>query len=198
MNNVYLKKIAEKSLFKGRIIEVIENKMEWQKENGQKGTFEAEIARRTPGVRALILDEKKGMILLNKEKRPEIEDWDYRLPGGKVFDKLDDYLKYKDDDIALMKYIEEAVVKETEEECRIVVHNQIFLHKSVAGSSVIWDLFYYLITDFSISKRKPENETDEIIDTEWFSIQEVIKMCIDGVIQEDRSVAVLLRYLLKN
>jgi 8-oxo-dGTP pyrophosphatase MutT (NUDIX family) len=196
MNEDYLKIISEKSLFKGRIIEVIENMMEYRT-NGVVGTYPAEIARRSPGVRVLILNEKAEKILLNKELRPETQDWDYRLPGGKVFDTLDEYLIYKDDEKAIIKYVEKAAKKEVEEESNLILHNQKFLHKSLAGSTVIWDLYYYLTTEFTISKKKHQAKTDENTRPEWFTIEDAIKICIDGKIKEDRSAAVLLRYLLK-
>ena len=58
----------------------------------KKMTFEK--ARRAPGVRLLII--KKNKILITKEYRDEIGEFDYRLPGGKVFDKLEEYQKNSD------------------------------------------------------------------------------------------------------
>ena len=190
----YKRKIAEKSLFKGRIIEVISNTMEYCK-NDKIGHYEAEIARRSPGVRILIVNENQNKILITKELRPELQNWDYRLPGGKVYDKLDHYLEHKDNEEISLKFIEDAVVNEAEEEAGIIVEDKKFLHKSTAGASIAWDLYYYIVTDFSVSTQKTED--GEIIHVEWRSFDEVIEMCLNGSIKEDRSVAVLLRYLLK-
>ena len=148
------------------------------------------------GHRVLIVDEKQKKILLSKEQRPELQDWDYRLPGGKVFDKLDQYLQHKDNEESFMKCVEDAIDKETKEEAGIIVKSKKFLHKSVAGASVIWDLYYYLIDDFSIAEHGQDTEKGEIIYPEWKSFDEVKEMCLNGKINEDRSVAVILRYIL--
>lgn len=66
--------------YRGRIIEVVEEKY---------GTRTFEIARRSPGVRALIV--RDGKILLSREYRTEVDEYDFRLPGGKVFDTLSEY-----------------------------------------------------------------------------------------------------------
>jgi len=48
-----------------------------------------ETARRAPGVRLIIV--RDGQMLITREFRNELDDYDYRLPGGKVFDTLDEY-----------------------------------------------------------------------------------------------------------
>ena len=70
----------ETSLFRGKIIEVVEKDIEGRK---------FEIARRSPGVRIIIRDGNK--ILITKEYRYEHNSYDYRLPGGKVFDTLEEF-----------------------------------------------------------------------------------------------------------
>ena len=54
-----------------------------------------ELARRAPGVRLIICDRQNKTILLTKEFRQELDGWDYRLPGGKVFDSLDEYEAFR-------------------------------------------------------------------------------------------------------
>src|SRR4030043_137438 len=52
--------------------------------------FEFEKVRRPPGVR-LIIKSTSGKILLTREFRNETGNWDFRLPGGKVFDSIVEY-----------------------------------------------------------------------------------------------------------
>jgi hypothetical protein len=59
----------ENIVYQGRILEIV------QKEVGGK-IFE--IARRSPGVRLIILKDES--ILLTKERRHEYNGYDYRLP----------------------------------------------------------------------------------------------------------------------
>lgn len=184
MNNFDINNFKEECLFKGKIIQVVSH------------TFPSlkrvrEIAQRAPGVR--ILAVKDNNILLTKEYRLEINSWDYRLPGGKVFDTLDDYLTNKSN---IDKYIIEAVKKEAIEEAGIVVIEHNFLHKSTAGTTIDWDLFYFEITEFHETKQELKDDEDEEIYPEWKPFDEVIELCLNNSIKEDRTVAVLLRYIL--
>ena len=189
-----MQKTNLKSLYKGKIIEVIQHDVEYE-HDGKKGSYIAEIARRSPGVRLLIVDQKNQNILLTKEKRVEASNqWDYRLPGGKVFDRLDDYLPYAEDNNALLTFAEKAADKECLEETGLQVKQKSFLHKSTSGATVIWDLYYFLVTDFTSSTQN--TEAGEIIQPDWFHFDTVKDMCLNSAIQEDRSVAVLLKYLL--
>ena len=74
----------EKVVFQGKIFEIVNQPM-----NLGGKIVQFEIARRSPGIRLLIVDKNK--ILLAKEFRHEQKEWDYRLPGGKVFDTLGEY-----------------------------------------------------------------------------------------------------------
>ena len=82
----------EEVVYKGKIFEVVKQPM---KAGEKKMVFES--ARRSPGTRLLIV--KNNQMLITKEFRSELDDFDYRLPGGKVFDTLDEYDKHLNDDI---------------------------------------------------------------------------------------------------
>ena len=181
-NNSHNFEYKEKSLYKGRIIEVISRTFQSQKKV-------REIAQRAPGVRILIV--KENSILLTKEFRLEVNNWDYRLPGGKVFDDLDCYLKHKN---KVDSYIIDAVKREALEEAGVAPLNFNFIHKSIAGATIIWDLYYYEVTKFE--KVAQRTEEDEYILPEWKTFNEVIDLCCNKSIQEDRTVAVLFRYIM--
>ncbi|MFH1398767.1 MAG: hypothetical protein ABIG95_01515 [Candidatus Woesearchaeota archaeon] len=78
----------EKKLYSGKIFEVLSQPMQ----AGSK-TFDFEIVRRAPGIRLIILNDHK--MLLTHEYRHELNGYDWRLPGGKVFDTLDEYNAHK-------------------------------------------------------------------------------------------------------
>lgn len=62
---------------------------------------------------------------------------------------------------------------------------------------VIWDLYYFEIKEYSTSETGPKLEKDEIINGyTWFDFDEIIKMCQKNEIHEDRTVGVLLSYIL--
>ncbi|KKT75245.1 MAG: NUDIX hydrolase, partial [Microgenomates group bacterium GW2011_GWA2_44_7] len=47
---------------------------------------------RPPGSRSIVISPE-SKILLTSEYRHEDKKWDIRLPGGKVCDKIEDYIK---------------------------------------------------------------------------------------------------------
>lgn len=169
--------------YRGKIIEVIEE---------SHGNKIFEKARRSPGVRALIV--KDNNILLSREFRYELNDYDYRLPGGKVFDTLNDYSNHLNED--LTKYADKAVVKECYEEVGLNVKNPKLIKVSKAGATIEWDLYYYLIEDFEYDVQHLEDGED--ITFNWYSLSEVEKFCLQDKIKEDRSVAVILRYVISH
>ena len=169
--------------YSGKIVEVVE------KECGNR-TFE--MARRSPGVRALVV--KDGKILLSREYRVEVDGYDYRLPGGKVFDRLEEFRSHDKED--LIEYAQKAVIKEVKEEVGLLAKNPRLIKVSKAGATIVWDLYYFLITDFE--KGQQALEEGEDITFDWYTLDQVEKLCLEDKIQEDRSVAILLKYILKN
>lgn len=188
----------EKSVFNNGFLEFLETEEE-HTINNQKKIIKRKMVRRPPGVRALILNKNDNQkILLSKEFRYELDKWDYRLPGGKVFDTLDLYKEAiaRND---VQKYVEESVAKEVLEEVGLIVKSQKLLKISHDGAGVIWDLFYYEIKDYEESLDGAHLEENEFVEGYvWKSFDEIIKMCIEQKINEERSVGVLLSYILEH
>lgn len=188
----------EKSVFNNGFLEFLETEEE-HTINNQKKLIKRKMVRRPPGVRALILNKNDNQkILLSKEFRYELDKWDYRLPGGKVFDTLDLYKEAiaRND---VQKYVEESVAKEVLEEVGLIVKSQKLLKISHDGAGVIWDLFYYEIKDYEESLDGAHLEENEFVEGYvWKSFDEIIKMCIEQKINEERSVGVLLSYILEH
>lgn len=184
-----------KTVYTGKIIRVI------QKQVAVGDTIKTfEYAQRSPWVRLLVVNQWK--ILLNLEKRAEVS-WgiDYRLPGGKVIDAIGDYVAFLESNWDILVAAQEAAKKELEEEAHISVNQEQLqhLHTSHAWATIYWDLYYFfteLSWDISQSKKIVTEEWEDI-QTGWYSFYEVQDMCISGLIQEDRSVSVLLKFLLK-
>ncbi len=188
----------EKSVFNNGFLEFLETEEE-HTINNQKKIIKRKMVRRPPGVRALILNKNDNQkILLSKEFRYELDKWDYRLPGGKVFDTLDLYKEAiaRND---VQKYVDESVAKEVLEEVGLIVKSQKLLKISHDGAGVIWDLFYYEIKDYEESLDGAHLEENEFVEGYvWKSFDEIIKMCIEQKINEERSVGVLLSYILEH
>lgn len=176
--------------YQGKILEIVEFDVT---QAGKQMVFEK--ARRSPGVRLIIPSE--GKILLSKEERHEIGGFDYRLPGGKVIDKLADYNAALAAGVDMQEAAKEAAIREAREEMGLTVDAKdlSFFHKSVCGTTVEWDLYYFVVQTFDTAEQ--ELDEGEDITTELFERETVAKMCLDGRINEERSALVLLRYLSK-
>lgn len=185
------------SLFDNSLFEFIKTEEEFIV-NGELKLVKRNMVRRPPGIRAIIVDKKSKKILLSKEYRYELKKWDFRLPGGKVFDNIEEYKKSLENNTVL-ENVERTVAKEVKEEVGIQIKNQSLFKITTAGSGVIWDLFYYEITDFKIIENGQQLEEHEFVEGfVWKTFNEIQEMCINQQINEDRSVGVLLTYVLKN
>lgn len=176
----------EKITHQGKIIEVVQKEVE---HNGKTQIFE--FARRSPGTRLII--PKGDKILISKEHRHEVGGYDYRLPGGKVYDSLEEYNKALELNIDISESAKKAAIKEAREEVGIEVKDISFFHKSICGATVVWDLFYFIVNDFN--QLSQELEEGEDITIEKIERKKVKEMCLNGTISEERSALVLLRYL---
>lgn len=178
----------EKVIFKGKLIEIVEQKM-------KAGNYEysVEMAKRPPGTRLIIVSPDKK-ISLTKEYRPEYQEWDFRLPGGKVIDSLDEYNELKNSK-ALLEMAEEGAKKEALEEVGIIVDEMELFTVSQCGVTIVWDLYYFVVTKYHSHPDGQHLEEDENIEPFWVSFKKAKEMCLNGKIGEDRSAVILLRFL---
>ena len=178
----------EKITYRGKIIEVVEQPMEV---GGKMLTFE--FARRAPGTR-LIIPTLDGKINLTKEYRPEIQDYDYRLPGGKVFDTLEEYNAFIKTGKDIKAEAERAALKEAREEVGIIAERAELFAISKCGATVEWDLYYFIVSAYKEAGKQDLEEGEHIVVVPT-NIRDARAMCLDGRIQEERSALMLLRYL---
>lgn len=176
-----------------KIIQVVQHDVDlWSKIK----TFE--YAERTPGVRIIITDPK-WYICITKERRHELNNWvwsrDYRLPWGKVFNKLAKYNSFRKSWWDITQAGLEAVQEEAREEVGIDVIDTNLIHISACGATMRRDLYYYHVSKFVAREWWQELWDGEDIHIYWKTPSEVIDMCLGGQIWEDRSVAVLLRFI---
>jgi ADP-ribose pyrophosphatase YjhB (NUDIX family) len=181
----------EQIAFSGKIIEVIKKPMK----KGDK-IVEFEIARRAPGVRLIIVKENK--ILLSKEFRYELDDYDYRLPGGKAFDTLREYREALRSEKDLIGEAAKAAEKECLEETGLKPKKVNHFYTAGSGGPTIkWDLYYFVVNDFEENKNGQNLEIGEIIKPEWKTFEEAKQLCFENKVHEDRTVSVLLKYFNK-
>jgi 8-oxo-dGTP pyrophosphatase MutT (NUDIX family) len=149
--------------------------------------------RRPPGVRLVIVSPDKKL-LITKEFRSETSNYDLRLPGGKVCDSLDEYHSLLISDKDMLEAAKEVAIKESLEETGLQIQNPELITIAKAGATVEWDLYYFLVKDYT--KQEQKLEVGEDIEVLWLSIDEVKQSINDGKVQEWRSVGVLLGRIL--
>jgi len=180
----------EKVLAAGRMHEIVVQNMQM----GDK-VKEFEFVRRAPGTRIIALSYDKKSLLLTKEYRSEHKGYDYRLPGGKVFDTLKSFKEFKGD---IAQEAEKGAIKEAAEEAGIKVEKMSLIQLSKCGASVEWDLYYFLAEQYTILPFQTDSGEGENIEVVWLPKEKVKEIIMIGAMQEDRSTGILLKFLEKN
>lgn len=177
----------EEIVFSGRLFEVVHQK--------QPDGRNFEIARRAPGVRLIVADKEQKKILLTREFRQELQDWDYRLPGGKVFDSLEEFEAHRQSGEDMLQAATSKAKAEGREEAGIIAEELRFFKKSTLGATVEWDLYIYEVIEWQHAEGQAL-ENGEIIEADnWFEFDEAETMILEGKMQEERVALALLQWI---
>jgi 8-oxo-dGTP pyrophosphatase MutT (NUDIX family) len=175
--------VNESVAYSGKIGEIIET----QQPDGR--VFER--YRRPPGARIIIVSPE-NKILVTKEYRQESGRVDLRLPGGKVRDTVEAYHELLLSDEDMVAAATETARKEALEETGMVVGDLELATIANAGSTVEWDLYYFITSDYTASHEGQQLEHGEDIQVSWASIDEIKQAAKEQRMDEWRSVGVLL------
>ncbi len=153
---------------------------------------------RSPGVRTMITCGEE--ILVTREWREEIGGWDYRLPGGKMFETIASYKQFLQEhgETLLPTRAQETAAREVQEETGITLFpsDLSMAQLSKCGSVISWDLYYFQVEiqkqDVAPSVTSSESE---IVENVWVSRDDALKLCLQGVVSEDRTSSFLLKFL---
>lgn len=158
-----------------------------------------EVARRAPGVRLIVADKPAKKVLLTREHRWELNGYDYRLPGGKVFDTLKEFEAFRQSGKDMLEAATTKAKEEAAEEAGIQVDMVQLFKKSMLGATVEWDLYVFEATKWQLHKDGQNLKEDEQmgIDVNWYGYNELEKMILNGDMQEERIALILLRWLKK-
>lgn len=178
--------------YKGQMFEIVK----WEGKPGRM--FEAAV--RAPGVRLVIECEKEGQkaLLMTKELRREADGWDFRLPGGKVFDSLDELDRFREQGLNVAEKAIETAMKEGKEEAGISGGIFTPMGISKAGASVEWDLHYFLVQNADIGDQELEEYEKGTIETITLSAHEIFDALTSRKVQEGRSADILWFWLAQN
>ena len=183
-----IKSSKEDVVAKGKIFELVHI----QQSDGR--VFE--VARRAPGVRLIIADKQGQTMLLTREYRKELGGYDYRLPGGKVFDTLDEYIGFRSSNSDIHKAAKDKAIAEGSEEAGIDIEELNEFSVSTLGATVEWDIYVFEVVKWSKNESGQHLEVGEDIDaSNWYSYEQVESMIMNAEIQEERIALILLRWI---
>jgi 8-oxo-dGTP pyrophosphatase MutT (NUDIX family) len=125
-----------------------------------------------------------------------LAEWDWRLPGGKVFDSLDDYESHRKSGDDIVEAAKKQAINEAQQEAGVEVSALELYKKSVLGATVEWDLYVFEATSWQLSVHGQELEVGEKIEADnWIRFDEAKQMILDGKMQEERIALILLQWL---
>lgn len=155
-----------------------------------------EFAHRAPGVRIIIAKKDERKVLLTKEFRYELNDWDYRLPGGKVFDTLEFYDDFREKNGDITHAALEKAKQEGAEEAGVDILDAKLVKKSTLGATVEWDLYVIQAVKWQPHEDGQQLKEDEQIEADnWFDYEKAKQMILEGRMQEERIALILLQWL---
>jgi 8-oxo-dGTP pyrophosphatase MutT (NUDIX family) len=185
----------DRVVFRSRLFEVID----FPAPEEHRSALRYERVRRAPGVRILLFDGTEDF-LLSSEKRFEFGGDDLRLPGGKVFDETSAdepfwLLSMKDK----VSVAEEAARKELREELGVETGQLELLEVVPCGSTIEWDLYYFIGHSWSLLNEGPAKEAgEESIEPVVLSVSALWDAVHTGQVAEGRSALVISKYLYPN
>jgi len=176
-------------MYAGKMFQIVHQEMS----DGQD-TKTFEMARRAPGTRIIFVRNQK--ILLTREFRYELDRYDYRLPGGKVFDRLGDYQAALDKGTDMVVEAKTAACREAIEEVGMAVQDMEIIGISTCGATVQWDLYFFVARNFA-DQGTVHHESGEDLTHDWYEFNTVKDMCLDGRVNEERSAIQILKFIKK-
>ncbi len=181
--------------YQGKMFEIVEFEA--------KPGYIYETAVRAPGVRLLIeytKDNQLGLLMTQELRRGRHENiLDYRLPGGKVFDSLQEYNNAKENNIDIKEEALKQAKVEAQQEAGIIGGDFIPIGIARAGGSVEWDLHYFIVKNCTLGEQNlTEEEKMDNVEVVFLSVNEIFEKLKNKEINEGRSADVIWTWLVNN
>jgi ADP-ribose pyrophosphatase len=160
------KKLNQKTIYQNKWMTVFEDDIEFP--NGSTGIYG--YVKRTNGVGALVINPQNEVLLIRQYRYP-IQDWEWNIPGGGVSDK-------ENPQVAIEREIEE----ETGLSIRSVEKIGHFYPLSSCSTELV-SLFLAKVDNEKL-ELKQRMEDESIAEMKFVSISEALHMIDDGKITD--------------
>lgn len=170
------KKLNSETIFEGKVVTLEKDKVLCP--NGNESY--REIIRH-PGGAAILCITEKDEVILERQFRYAYDEVIYEIPAGKLEKGEDPYY-------AALREFEEETGNKTDK-----LESLGELYPTCGYSSEI--IYLYLAKDFV--KTETHLDEDEVIELEYVPLNEVKNMIADGRIKDAKTIASVMRYLIK-
>jgi len=166
------------------------------------GSFKiVQSAEQSPEIRTLVIH--RGKFLLSRELREETVSWEFSLPGGMIFDdisKYSDFLEHHPERAAIALEARKTATKKLCNEMGMPMTKVDMQLSSISqcDGTVKRDLYYFCV---DIQEGVPSlspvmTQGGAIVEYVWVDPQQVLAMCVEGKVPEERTSNFLLRRVL--
>ncbi len=171
------RKISEKEIFKGNRVHLVTEEI--QLPNDKVVTWEL---IKHIGAAAVIPIDKDGKIIMVEQYRNASDSITLEIPAG--------VLDMKNEDP------KDCAYRELEEETGYKCNNMEFLYKFYSSIGICDEIIsIYIATDLILSKQNLDE--DEFVELKRYELDDLIEMCMDGRILDNKTISSLLAYKYK-
>jgi len=171
------RKISEKEIFKGNRVHLVTEEI--QLPNDKVVTWEL---IKHIGAAAVIPIDKDGKIIMVEQYRNASDSITLEIPAG--------VLDMKNEDP------KDCAYRELEEETGYKCNNMEFLYKFYSSIGICDEIIsIYIATDLILTKQNLDE--DEFVELKRYELDDLIEMCMDGRILDNKTISSLLAYKYK-